>query len=502
MKKPNILLITSDQQHWNTIGAFNKEIFTPNIDRLVNKGTTFTRAYCPNPTCTPSRASIITGQYPSQHGAWSLGTKLSEDVLTIGDAFINEGYRTALIGKAHFQPLRGNDDYPSLEAYPLCNDLDFWRAFDEKFYGFEHCELARNHTVEFLAGQHYAIWMEENGLKNWKDYFMKPLGNLHDDAKHKWEIPEKYHYNAWLAERSIAMLESYNANNENFFLWASFLDPHPPYFAPEPWDTMYDNKNITVPDINVEEHSNNPPHFNLTQVIQPDFSKYAESGFTLHGFHSHLHDKEELRKDISVYYGMISLMDKYIGKILDKVDELGLSDNTIIVFTADHGHFYGHHGLIAKGPFHYEDMIKVPFVVRYPGKVPAGRVSSSLQSLVDLAPTFMSMADIPVPHCMTGVDQSDVWFGKREDIRSHIICENHHESATVHLKTFVDKRYKLTVYYNQLYGELFDLENDPKELNNLWNNPEYKELKLELLLKYIWAELGKEAMWMPRLWQA
>ncbi len=118
-KKSNILLITSDQQHWNTIGYFNDEIETPNLDRLVKEGTTFNRAYCPNPTCTPTRASIITGKYPSQHGAYSLGTKLSEEEHTVGEDFMDNGYRTALIGKAHFQPLKSTEEYESLEAYPI-----------------------------------------------------------------------------------------------------------------------------------------------------------------------------------------------------------------------------------------------------------------------------------------------------------------------------------------------------------------------------------------------
>lgn len=161
MKKPNILLITSDQQHWNTIGAFNKEVHTPNLDRLVKEGTTFNRAYCPNPTCTPSRASIITGQYPSQHGAWTLGTKLLEDRHTVGEDFKQAGYKTSLVGKAHFQPLRSTEDYPSLESYPIMQDLDFWRNFNGPFYGFEHVELTRNHTNEAHVGQHYALWMEE-----------------------------------------------------------------------------------------------------------------------------------------------------------------------------------------------------------------------------------------------------------------------------------------------------------------------------------------------------
>ena len=183
-------------------------------------------------------------------------------------------------------------------------------------------------------------------------------------------------------------------------------------------------------------------------------------------------------------------------------EELGLAEDTIIVFTTDHGHFVGQHGLIRKGPFHYEDLIKIPFIVKYPGFVPENKVSHSLQSLVDLAPTFLSICGIKIPYDMTGIDQTKAWYDENKKLRDHIICENHHEPTTIHLKTYVDERYKLTVYYNQTYGELFDLKEDPKELNNLWDNKEYKELKSELLLKYIWAELGKEPMWMPRIKQA
>src|SRR5690625_7776581 len=119
MERPNILLITSDQQHFDTIGAFNSEISTPNLDRLVKEGTTFTRAYCPNPTCTPTRASIITGMYPSQHGAWTLGTKLLEDRHTVGEDFQANGYRTAIVGKAQFQRNRNSEEYTSIETVPL-----------------------------------------------------------------------------------------------------------------------------------------------------------------------------------------------------------------------------------------------------------------------------------------------------------------------------------------------------------------------------------------------
>lgn len=503
MKKPNILLITSDQQHWDTIGAFNEEISTPNLDRLAREGTVFNRAYCPNPTCTPSRASIITGAYPSQHGAWSLGTKLQEDHLTVGEVLQDNTYRTALIGKAHFQPLKDTEEYASLESYPLISDLEYWKNFNGPFYGFEHIELTRNHTNEHLVGQHYALWMEEKGCTNWRDYYLPPTGTMDADEKYKWAIPEKYHYNTWIAERTNAKLTEYRDSEEPFFLWASFFDPHPPYLVPEPWDTMYDPEKLTLPTIVPGEHDKNPPHFKLTQEKHPDFSAYQELDIGNIGFRSHADvTEQEARQNMAVYYGMISMMDKYIGKIIDRLDELGLAEDTIIVFTTDHGHFFGQHGLHDKGGFHYEDVIKLPFIVRSPGRVPAGKESEAMQSLVDLAPTFLQFADVPVPPTMTGKDQSQVWLGEEEQARDHILCENRSQPTALHIKTYVNHRYKLTIYYNQTYGELFDLQEDPEEINNRWDDPEYADIKADLLLKYAWAELGIEPISMPRVWWA
>lgn len=500
MSSPNILLITTDQQHWNTLGAFNNEISTPNLDRLVQEGTTFSRAYCPNPTCTPSRSSIITGMYPSQHGAWSLGTKLPEDVRTLGDELKDGGYQTALIGKAHFQPLTSNDEYSSLESYPIMQDLEFWRNFNGPFYGFDHVELARNHVNEAHAGQHYALWMEEKGCENWKDYFLPPTGTMDPSIRYKWPIPEEYHYNTWIAERSNAALENYRDNNENFFLWTSFFDPHPPYLVPEPWDTMYNPEKLTVPKVVPGEHENNPPHFQLTQEKNPDFSGYVEGEIGNIGFRSHVHISEtEAKQNMAVYYGMISMLDKYIGKILDKLDELGLTEKTIVVFTTDHGHFFGQHGLHDKGGFHYEDLVKLPFIVRYPGNVPVGQISDSMQSLVDLAPTFLSYSGIPIPRKMTGVDQKEVWSDKKVMARDHVICEYRTQPTKVHQRTFIGERYKITLYCNETHGELFDLQEDPQEIQNLWNDPQYRDLREQLLLHYIWAELKKEPMWMPRI---
>ena len=489
MSKLNILLITSDQQHWNTLGRSNPEIQTPALDKLASQGTTFTRAYCPNPTCTPTRSSMITGKYPSQHGAYSLGTKLPESEATVGERFQAAGYRTALIGKAHFQPLQSTEEYPSLEAYPTLQDLDFWADFDGPFYGFDHIELARNHTDEAHVGQHYALWMEEKGLSNWRDYFLQPTGKVVEQRR-RWLIPEQFHYNAWIAERSNALISQYHAADEPFVLWASFFDPHPKYLAPEPWDTMYDPAAVTVPAVTPGEHEDSPPQLQLTQQPNPDFSAWQEpNGAGCHGFHSHLHDRDELAKDIACYYGMISCMDKYIGQIIDHLDDLGLADNTLVVFTSDHGHYFGQHGLIAKGAFHYDDGIRVPMIARLPGRIPADQVSHNFQSLVDYAPTFLDYCGLDVPAGMTGVSQQELWNGNELGAREHVIIENRHQPTTLHLKTYIDARYKITLYYNRDYGEIYDLRDDPGEVRNLWRDA---ELRAQLTEAFLRAEMLKE----------
>lgn len=504
--RPNILLITSDQQHWNTLGCRNPEVKTPNLDRLAAQGLLFERAYCPNPTCTPTRASLITGQYPSTHGAWSLGTKLEETRPTIGATLQSVGYDCALIGKAHFQPLRSTAAHISLESYPILRDLDFWRAFSGPFYGFNHIEITRPHADETHVGQHYAIWMEENGLPDWAEHFRSQCmewdfdpGHPHAPQLHRWTLPEQFHSNTWITDRACARIDQARADDQPFFLWASYFDPHPPYLVPAPWDTMYDPAEVTVPEVTPGEHDRNPPHFGLTQQPDPDFSAWQETPMGNHGFHSHLQDRDELAKDIAVYYGMISFMDQQIGRLLDHLDAQGLTENTLVVFTTDHGHFFGHHGMIAKGAFHYEDAIKVPLLARWPGHLPAGQATTALQSLVDLPATFLAAAGMAVPTWMQGVNQLPVWTGEQATARDHVLVEFRHQPTALHLRTYVDERYKLTTYYRQDYGELFDLVEDPGEVRNLWDDPAAAALKARLLKALIDAEMGREPMPMPRI---
>ncbi len=505
-QRPNILLITSDQQHYGLLGCEDPRVSTPHLDRLAAEGTLFQRAYCPNPTCTPSRASIITGLYPSQHGAWSLGTSLRRELPTLGGILSGQGYRTSLVGKAHFEALGETPDHPSLESYPRLKDLDFWRGFDGPYFGFDKIRLCRNHADEFHAGEHYALWMEQRGLKDWEKHF--PLWNPalpdHGGKTRKepgaWSLPEEFHYNHFIVEESLEVIRAASDAERPFFLWSSFPDPHPPYLVPEPWASMFEPDESEVPEFDPREFATMPPHYGLTQEEKPDFSPWHESNPWNHGFHSHRFDHHKQAERIAIYKGMMAFTDAAIGRLLDGLKASGLDENTLVVFTSDHGHFYGQHGLVAKGPFMYEDLIRVPFLARWPGQIPAGQRSSDLVSLVDLAPTFLAAAGLEPPPWMSGLDLSAAWCGEpAARRRDHVLVEHRHQPSAIHVRTYVDERYKLTIYYGREYGELFDLREDPGERRNMWDDPAQAELRSRLLQKMLDAELIREPLVMPRV---
>jgi uncharacterized sulfatase len=163
-----------------------------------------------------------------------------------------------------------------------------------------------------------------------------------------------------------------------------------------------------------------------------------------------------------------------------------------VIFTTDHGHFLGQHGLIAKGAFHYEDLLRVPLHVRWPGHVPAGTTSNALQSLVDLAPSLLAAAGCAIPRDMQGVNQLPVWTGETSAARDHVIVENRHQPTAVHLRTYIDARHKLTLYRGQPWGDLFDLQEDPGEVHNRFQDPGSADVRHRLALRALDHELQRE----------
>jgi arylsulfatase A-like enzyme len=244
------------------------------------------------------------------------------------------------------------------------------------------------------------------------------------------------------------------------------------------------------------EFAHMPPPHQMTRNPQGDFSSYNEDGLWNHGYHPHVGvSRQELREAAAIYCGMISFMDRQIGATLDLLDSTCQTDNTLIVFTSDHGHFLGQHGLVAKGPFHYEDVIRVPMIAAGPG-LPRQARNDAPQTLVDIPATFAAASGAGVPQWMQGRDQLSAW--NRGGGRSAVIVENHHNGAAVHLRTLVSATHKLTVYRNRpAWGELFDLQNDPHEHNNLYHAD--LPLRAKLMEQLVQADLEREPAPQPRV---
>jgi arylsulfatase A-like enzyme len=487
----NILLITSDQQRWDALGALSSRIQTPNLDRLAEDGILFTRGYTVNPVCTPSRCTMLTGQYPSRHGCYHVGTSLPRDYgPTVAHRLADAGYFTALLGKAHFQQCL---DPESFESAPGIHDLDYFGSWTGPYYGFEHCQLVIGHTSEpHACGMHYGHWLRSQEV-DLKRYF-----NIHKYSERgNWILPEELHGSAWVADKTIEAVDM--AADKPFFLWASFQDPHNPYVVPSPWSELYDPDAMPDPETVENEMASKPPFYQA--LVDGDFygndpglepmgrgDVRLESGAS----------NTDVRAVRAAYSGMVSLMDFHIGRIIEALEERNLLSSTLIVFTSDHGDYLGNHGLWGKGLPAYEDIQRVPFMVRHPDCVTPGARSESLQSVVDLEATFCKYSEIPQGYGSQGVDQTASWVDGAKKTRDWTLMEFKPSEGSFLQHTLVTDSHKLVYYRAREYGELYDLKADPNQFENLYDSPDYSEIKSLLLRKLLDAEMEKEGRMRPR----
>lgn len=474
----NVLLITSDQQRWDCIGRLNPAISTPNLDRLAARGIVFDRGYTVNPVCTPSRCSLLTGHYPSRHGCFHVGTNLPEDYgPTVADRFTEAGYHTALLGKAHFQACK---DPASPESAPSVHDLDHFDQWTGPYFGFQHAELVIGHTSEpHAAGMHYGAWLRGQGV-HLPDYF-----DIHDyDHFGPWELPPEQHGSTWVAERSLAAIDDAQDADKPFFVWASFQDPHNPYVTPEPWASLHDP--VAMPATAPRQDLAAKPDF-YTTLARGDF--YGDDPELQHKAWGDAKVRPELSDaDVArlraVYYGMVSLMDQQIGRLLDRLEADGTIDDTLIIFTSDHGDYLGDHGFWGKGLPTYEGMQRVPFIVAHPQCRTRGEISHALQSLVDIPATCLAAAGVaPTPNDQ-GIAQNAAWTDAANTVRDHCRLEFRPAQGPYFQRTFIEDRWKLVLYDTRDYGELYDLHTDPHQAHNLYDDPTLREQRDSLIAKY------------------
>jgi arylsulfatase A-like enzyme len=495
----NVLLITSDQQRWDTLGCINPRIRTPHLDALAARGILYDNAYTCNPVCTPARVSLLTGQYPSRHGCYTIGTALPDDYPTIPAALRQAGYFTALCGKAHFTPCTNAPlgEVPGIEAPPKSFDMEFFKNWAGPYFGFEHARLSIAHTNERnAAGMHYGLWLRRQGVDPARFF---GTGKYEDFGT--WDLPEELHNSRWTADETIAALDVARTRRRPFFIWSSFQDPHNPCVVPRPWDSMYRPADMPEYAYRPGEFDDKPPfyaayHEQRPQLGDPelDTSKnwYCVRGLTRM-------NPRATRELCANYYGMVSLMDHHIGRVLAALEANGQVHNTVVIFTTDHGDYLGNHGLWWKGLPAYDDAQRVPFIVAHPHCTTPGARSNAIQSLVDIGPTALALAGQPRGPELQGIVQTAPWINAAFGARAEALIEYRPTESPFMQLTLVNERWKCVAYHQHPYGELYDRSNDPDQYHNLWNDPAHTAIKTELLRQMPAAQFGHQGPLRPRL---
>ena len=511
MKKKNLVLIMCDQLRKDFLGCYGNEyVNTPNIDSLAAHSTVFDNCYVNNPICMPSRMSIFTGLYPHNHNQWTNGNQLEHPLRTIADHLHDNGYHTGSIGKLHFQCTDCGKNAPhiSMEDHRLWEEKGDNIDWYGPYWGFEHVEFTSGHATKPLA--HYGKWYHEHGGKDeWA--VAKPVEGF--DACPVTTMPESLHDSMFVGERAAAYISEHANDDQPFFLTASFPDPHHPFNPPLETALRYKDVPVKMPVNEEDDLHTRPRHYHyhqygvwhragllhpLPDMPEEDKAKCGKCadqiaqfmdekilqglGLLTHGDSSGEEYKpsvlsaHERDQRIRNTYAMVDLIDKGVGKILDALKESGALEDTVIIFTADHGELMGDHGLWLKGPFFYDGLVNVPLMMRTPED--NASVTEALASSVDIYPTCCELLGVPVPRSCDGMSQAAALRG--EKVRTECLFEyrNGYFENDVYTLGYVDEKYKFIQYQNGDV-EMTDRINDPEENVNIVYNGANPELLAE-----------------------
>lgn len=514
-RRPNFLVICADQLKANLLGCYgNDAISTPSIDALAAEGTVFTEATVANPTCMPNRSAMLTGRWPSVHGTRHNGIPLDPDANTFPRQLREAGYRTAAVGKMHLQNM-GFWFSPEEEAEiravdPLTLDRDAkdaatraWTADRDRFedrarfatedapspddyYGFAEVDFVIGHG-DTTTGN-YRWWALERGVDP------EAVGGAANaqvvstkwDQVYQTEVPAEVHNTTYIGERAAERLRDLAESDEPFLLFASFPDPHHPFAAPRGYFDRYEPADIELPATFHNTHEGSPDH--IRRAIENRGEPHASWAMLWSP------DEDQYRDAAVAEYGLIELMDEAIGRILDTLEETGLAESTIVIFTADHGDFFGDHGLMLKHMSHYRAVTRVPLIVRLPeDRTPA--VRDDLVATPDLAPTLIELAGArgyrgiqgrSIAPLIAGLGATGaITTASGRGVPAHrdaVLVEEDQPYGTpglpapVRMRTLVTREARLTRYVGTDFTELYELVSDPLELCNVAASPSHADL--------------------------
>ncbi len=434
-KRPNVLFVITDQHRADHVGFMGNDVVrTPNLDSIAARGTVFENTWVSNPVCMPNRSTIMTGRMPSSHGVIFNDRSLEWTANTHIRQFRAAGYRTALIGKSHLQHGMSRNSVVEAPGGPAVGDphpagwnqleheeqyLDGMPDWPDDFYGFDTTELSINHGAK-VTGHHYR-WAMERGAKH--EDLMVP--QTAENPKRRggdvwWQVydppyGEEHHSSSFVADRTIAFIEGAAKESSPWVAWASFPDPHHPFTPPGRWYDRHDADDMELPATFDDPLEGAPAYVRKIQ------------GRTVHDMRNWVDltgatSPEITRAAIAANYGTIEMVDDRVGQILDSIDRLGQTDDTIVVFTSDHGDMMGDHGLLLKGFMHYRGTLQVPLVIADPRREAAR--TRSLASSIDLGPTLLDMCGLEQYHGMQGVSQVPVLDNPGESVRNNVLIED------------------------------------------------------------------------------
>ncbi len=453
-RPPNVVLLMSDQHRRDALGAAgNRVARTPHLDVLAATGVRFNAAYCSNPVCTPSRASLLTGLYTHHHGAWSNTTPWPREHRTLAHYFGGAGYQTALIGKMHF--------------------------VDSQTHGFDY-HLDFNDWYQFL-GPKTRLYAEELQYAN-SGSGLPQIDDLWRDEGDPWtseivkdgregsvavgrvsKIPEFDHFESFVSRESVRFLRQHG-REAPFFLISSFLKPHDPFMPAQRFADMFSPDKMKLPET-------------WGKVDLKSAPKEVASAIENNRPTPEVKDTVEALRRIAYYYASLAQMDDALGRVMDALDELGLSENTIVIYTSDHGELLGDHGLWQKFQF-YEGSCGVPLLVRVPGVTPANSVCDMPVSHVQIAATLAELCGFKTP---PGLDGSSFarQLRRPSDVQPNTVYAEY-ASRTPGAKYMIregDLKYTFRTHDAE---ELFDLRADPAEMRNLALEPAGREQSARL----------------------
>ncbi len=509
-EKLNFLFIITDMQRKDHLSCYNDNLVlqTSNIDKIAKEGIKFTNFYCNNPICMPNRSTIFTGQYPSVHGVNTNGRNLPQDTKTFVDLLRSNGYHTANFGKIHlnyfgviqkkrFGKKRVTKNLKSQEfAVPK-----YYKNLSdhEIYFGLEEFKIVSGHGIycghpDFLEWVVTKVNLDENlqlklGIEPEDTYreILRKYGksmipeNSSNIKIQVWNhnVPEELYSTTFVKEGVIDYLNRFNegkVSKDNFFLFCSFPDPHHPFTPPGKYFDMYKPEDVILPDTFHDNHENS------TLINRRHYSKPVNTEGTQPNVFPKAEDLTELdaKRVIAACYGMEKMVDDAIGEILDVLEKTGLAENTVIIYTTDHGELGGAHRFFFKGPFLYNTLTNIPFIMKIPNGV-KNTVSSSLVSSIDIPETILELVGIPIPEFMQGKSMVPIIHNPNTEINDDVLIEMDDDFIKEKTRTLITDEWRITIFRDE--GELYNLKEDPNEMNNLWDEESLKDIKNELVLK-------------------